>query len=412
MEAVPTPDSSATAMPRPPLITRQAVTRGSLAFVICRLLVTLIMAAAAWFFPPQLAQVQSSYQVVGFAGYYAYGGSLAERLALQPWYRWDTINYLLIAEHGYNATESTAVWPPLYPALISAFSALTGNPLLAALLVSNLAAWVFCILLYGYTARYFSPELAGNTLTWFLVYPAAFFLVAGYSEAVFLTPALLSLAAARERKWLWAALLATLAALVRNQGLLLALPFLIWMLQDGFWPQLRRWRWLLPRLAALATAPAAFAGHALYVKLILGLDWPWVTLAARWKIHTDWPWAGLWGNFLSLTVHASQVQFSPYSRALDLVFALLALALLALLFRRLPLAEWAYAAAAMLMFLSKVTDSMMTTSVARYLLSLHVLFIGLAMLVRGKALRLLLFAVFAFSQIFLLVYFEMWGFVA
>jgi hypothetical protein len=412
MEAVPTPDSSATAMPRPPLLTHQAVTRGSLAFMIYRLLVTLIMAAAAWFFPPQMDTVKENLNVSGLAGYYDYGSSLAERLTLQPWYRWDTINYLLIADHGYTEETFTVVWPPLYPWLIRIFTGLTSNPLLAALIISNLSAWVACVLLYGYTARYFSPNLADQTLFWFLVYPLAFFLVAAYSETLFLALALLSLTAARERKWLAAGICAALATLTRNQGILLTLPIFIWMAAE--WSGWSKWRArvILLRIFSLGLAPLAFCAHAVYVKFILGLQWPWSALASHWNIHTDLPWVGWWGDLISLLYTTDFVRYPPYSRLLDITLPVLALIVLVWIARRLPLAEWAYAAAAMLMFLSKVTDSMMTTSVARYLLSLHVLFIGLAMLVRGKALRLLLFAVFAFSQIFLLVYFEMWGFVA
>ena len=64
------------------------------------------------------------------------------------------------------------------------------------------------------------------------------------------------------------------------------------------------------------------------------------------------------------------------------------------------------------MFLTKVTVDVITVSVARYLVSVYILFIGLALLVKNKYLKMGLFFLFGVSQALLIAYFEMWGWVA
>jgi len=61
---------------------------------------------------------------------------------LGVWERFDTLWYLHIAREGYDR-PATAVFYPLYPALIRAISWLAHPPLLAALVVSTAASFFF-----------------------------------------------------------------------------------------------------------------------------------------------------------------------------------------------------------------------------------------------------------------------------
>lgn len=111
-------------------------------------------------------------------------GSPALRLLAAPWYRWDTVNYIEIAQNGYANPQNT-IWPPLYPLLIRGGLALGLHPLAAALLVSNAAALGFFWLLYRLAEREWDAALARHTLLAVVIFPTAFFLVAGYSESLF-----------------------------------------------------------------------------------------------------------------------------------------------------------------------------------------------------------------------------------
>jgi hypothetical protein len=109
-----------------------------------------------------------------------------------------------------------------------------------------------------------------------VAYPLAFFLVAPYTEGLFLGFAALSLYAARRGIWRWAALWAFLAGLTRPTGIVL-LPALGWELgrQRGWWTTIATWLralWHSEMRAVLMTrARAAIApGH-----------WRAVFLAAR-----------------------------------------------------------------------------------------------------------------------------------
>ncbi len=66
--------------------------------------------------------------------------------ALAVWGRWDAEHYIKIATDGYSGTEMAFF--PLYPLLIRAIGALTGNHLVAGLLISNVASFFSLQYLY------------------------------------------------------------------------------------------------------------------------------------------------------------------------------------------------------------------------------------------------------------------------
>ena len=123
--------------------------------------------------------------------------------ALGSWLRWDTICYLIIAETGYTVHAGLTVWPPLYPLLIRLVSFLVTPPLVGALVISSITTWLAFILLYVFIAESHGEGTARDTLFLYTVYPLAFFLVAGYTESLFLVLVIGSLMSARRKKWIW-----------------------------------------------------------------------------------------------------------------------------------------------------------------------------------------------------------------
>lgn len=62
------------------------------------------------------------------------------------------------------------------------------------------------------------------------LYPFSFFALGIYTESLFLLLCLLCMITARRQNWLWAGVWGALAALCRNQGLVLILPLLyLWL---------------------------------------------------------------------------------------------------------------------------------------------------------------------------------------
>ena len=78
--------------------------------------------------------------------------------ALAVWGRWDAEHYLHIAQTGYAGTE--VAFFPLYPFLIRLLSALIGNPLLAGLVISNIASFFGLLYCYRLVEHQYSRPVA------------------------------------------------------------------------------------------------------------------------------------------------------------------------------------------------------------------------------------------------------------
>ena len=148
------------------------------------------------------------------------------------WERFDALWFLRIADSGYYLTDQSAVFFPGYPLTIRAVSTiLGGHPLAAGLLISHLATFGSLVLLYFLSASEWGERVARRAVLYLAVFPTSFFLLAPYSEALFLFLVLLSLWAARRGKWEIAGLAGMGASGTRNLGVLLVLPLLTEALQ-------------------------------------------------------------------------------------------------------------------------------------------------------------------------------------
>ena len=166
--------------------------------------------------------------------------SSADALVIQlvsPLLRWDALYFLSIARDGYELEKQHAFYP-LYPAVVRAASGATSAllPLCPATsialtaLVLNQLLFVPCVLLlYSLVRRLSSARVALMSAALLVVSPATVFLVAPYTECVFL---LLSLCGFHlyERGWLLpASAVFALTAATRSNGVLYAV-FPCWTL--------------------------------------------------------------------------------------------------------------------------------------------------------------------------------------
>ena len=112
-----------------------------------RIVSSLLMAAFSWLFPlPDCADFSCS----ELTQQTLYQQSDYSRLFLSPWYRWDSIHYLDIAENGYSSENTeNSVWPLLYPFLIRSLSGVM-PPMQVALLLSTFSLFfpfIFCMIM-------------------------------------------------------------------------------------------------------------------------------------------------------------------------------------------------------------------------------------------------------------------------
>jgi hypothetical protein len=137
--------------------------------------------------------------------------------------RQDAIWFLRIASRGYAPTDGSAAFFPLYPLASKVVAFFTGgHPLLGATLVSNASLFGAMLVLYALVTLEYSEAHARKAVAYLAVFPTAFFLVAPYSESLFLLLSVSAFWFARRDRWALAALLALLAALTRSIGVVLA----------------------------------------------------------------------------------------------------------------------------------------------------------------------------------------------
>jgi hypothetical protein len=193
-------------------------------------------------------------------------GQWLQRAFVQPWIHYDAWNYIRIADHGYRLEDNTLSFHPLYPLLAVPFArALGGNIELALLVVSTLACVLLCVVFARYVAYSRGDELWRPACWFLLLGPLSFILLAPYTESTFLALAVASMFAMRRERWALAGIFGGLAALTRQQGLVLVLP-MAW----GLFQALRERRTRPWSIGALALIPLGYGIFIIYRVLVFG----------------------------------------------------------------------------------------------------------------------------------------------
>jgi len=340
---------------------------------------------------------------------------------VNPWFGWDTISYLGIAILGYRPDASIA-FMPLYPLLIRLTAPLFGgNYLLAALVLSTVLCVIVLILLYELFAQVTSQEVAREAVVMFLAFPTAFFLLAGYTESLFLVLVLLFWLLARRKQWLWAALVAGLATLTRLQGLVLS-AVLLWMMllslveqpAASFGGQLRQNVESVrrfPQKQVRSVPPAAWfailipplfsAVYQLWLKLA-GYGTIPEALHTYWRLETVPPWTG----FLLFLQRIPTAAFH-YMDWIDLILFTIILIASLIGLRRLEPAFSLYVWLTLAVLFTRGTPPHLLASYSRYFLVLFPLFLLPAQL--PKRYQRFTVLVLSFSLQILLVSIFLWG---
>ena len=205
------------------------------------------------------------------------------------WARWDSVWFLRIAEHGYNAASGAAsAFYPVYPLTVAGLGRVFfGHYVLAGILISLVAAFGSFLLLYQLTEERLGADGARRAVLYLAFFPFALFLQAVYSESLYLLLTLAAFALAERRRFLPAGLAAGLALLTRPTGIALlpALALLAW-----------RERHRLRALGSLAIAPLLFCAYPLYLWQAEGDPWAFVRAQRLWSRHLSpaGPFGGIW----------------------------------------------------------------------------------------------------------------------
>jgi hypothetical protein len=288
------------------------------------------------------------------------------RWVLDRFTYWDSFHFTRIAERGYlppGLPCCDQAFFPGYPLAIRVLSPLTGgNAMLAGILISLAAGTVAAVMLWQLAiAQGLGPRVAATAVVLLGVAPYGIFLVAVYSEALFLAVTVAAWWAAVTRRWWLAGALAAAATTVRVNGM-----FLVAALAVMYLVQMREDRRRRPNadLLALALPFAVLGAYFGYLRARTGAWNAWQAAQdAGWARRTAWPWTGLRAGWDAIA--SASAPDLVVSRWADLVSVVAGLLLLAVL---LWLRRWAEATYIALS-VGVLVCSTMITSAPRYTLT-------------------------------------------
>jgi len=351
---------------------RVAVTHALVVVVCLRVALGLIIALSAAYLPQQQGL------------HYVYQGS--GNVWLAGWARWDSEWYLDIAQYGYLARDELIAFYPLYPALVSIFAPLFGHDyVLSGVVVSTLAAFTAFFYLFKLVTEEFGEEMAGRTVLYTAIFPMSFFLLAVYSESLFLAVTVAAFYHARRGQWVFAGLAAFLAALTRSNGVLLVFPlaYEAWQQSGG---SFRGVLASLPRPAfdrvfGVIAAPIGALAWMLYLWSLVHDPLAYVHREAQF------PWWRVlslpWNTLVSGVQDVERSGLAPLMRAVNatnLAAGLLLIVASILAWRRLPRAYALYLAMTTMLLFSSVPATWPLESMPRFLVVIFPCFMLLAQL--------------------------------
>jgi hypothetical protein len=317
---------------------------------------------------------------------------------LAPGARWDSVWYVLIASHGYFSPASSNFFP-LYPLLVGLGTRVLGNALLAGIAISIGSMIMALMLLYRLALLDVGRPAARMTVMLVAAFPASLFFSAVYPTSLFLLLTIAAVYAARSEQWALAGLCGGLAAATRSNGILLLVVLaLIYLygprgrspLQDraGAW-----WRPRFPIKREIAWLALVPAGLALYLGYMLAKHG---APLAPFRAATD-NWGHSFGPPLSSAVEAigrlpgdvlallnrTTTPIGPgdpiswqFRNLFDVMFFALAVAGVAIAWRRVPRVYVIYALVQLAQVVSFPTAKEPMIGLPRYMLPMFPLFMG------------------------------------
>lgn len=312
------------------------------------------------------------------------------QVLLGPWAHWDGYWYLSIAQLGYVGRPLATAFFPLYPILIR----LMGGSVGSALLVSLTAFGVGMVLLYRLAAAELGPRAAWFTVLALAFFPTAFYFNAVYPESLVLALTLASLLWARSGRYGWAALTAALVSAASVDGVLLAVPLLLYLWRTH--QPYRRYAWVL-------AVPLGLLAYMFRLWQVFGSPLMFQSVQSNWGRRLTWPWDTIWsalknawinlGNFISIPhLFATGQPTTVISNVWNLAFFAFGVWLIVLAFRRLDRPIWWFCVLVLAVPFLDPSAGVPFMSMPRLLLAAPPLFIALGdwLSERSRALKIYL----------------------
>lgn len=203
---------------------------------------------------------------------------------------WDAAWYTKIAQYGYphriynEANGSRWGFFPGFPAAIRGTVEVTGLSYAhAGVLIGTIFGLTSVIAIWLAVREVFGPVIADRTVLLYVFFPAAYVLSMAYSEGLFLTAAAGCLFALSRRYWITASLLAALASVTRNTGVVLIVCVALVAV-----PVIVRERRMRP-LVAVLISPLGFLGWLVFSWRMTGTPLAFMKAEQVWdNSHFNW----------------------------------------------------------------------------------------------------------------------------
>ena len=295
---------------------------------------------------------------------------------LDMWTRWDARHFLEVAEFGYTDPRTdphATAFFPLWPLLIRALSATGLSPALAAMLLSAAASVVAVAYLYRLAGPQEQSGAGRRASLYLLFFPTAVFLVAPYSESLFLAGAIPAFYYARSGRWLVAGTFAAVAMGARAAGAFLLVGLLLEFVRRRDFSRAT----LLKGLAAGVVALLPLVAFAAYLWQVKGDPLYFLTdQRLGWGRDFSGPLEALRATWGATRVDAGEGALTNFVIGWRVEIAAVALGALAVVWALIK-REWGYAGF-MGTLLVALASSSIYLSVPRMLLSMFpiVLFVA------------------------------------
>jgi len=251
------------------------------------------------------------------------------------WNHWDAANYVRIAQFGYGSKFDLAFFP-LYPLLISGFGHLLGDwaYLASGMVISNIALLALMIVMYELAVDMGGEKVARRSVLYLCIFPAALFFFTAYNESLFILLIAGAFLAMRRQRWWLAGLLGFFAALTRNAGVLIVVPYLyeLWMSRERIMASRRNFVFGVFPIALVPLGVVLYAG---YCWLVSGDPLAFASVQSHWARSLSWPWQGIWQALFELFWNQPFGSFNQAHVLLDLSATLGFLALTVMGWRKL-----------------------------------------------------------------------------
>ena len=281
--------------------------------------------------------------------------------------RQDAAWFLRIATSGYAPGDGSAAFFPLYPLAVRVVGAVPGvGPLAAALIVGNVAFFGALVMLHALTRLELGAGAARRTILFCAFFPTAFFLLAPYTEPLFLLLSVSAFWFARRDRWVWAAVAGAGAAITRNVGVLLIVALAVEAVR-----QWRSGRLLLPRLTAATCVALGPLAYFSYWQIRFQTFWAPLDAQENWQRVPTLPLAAAW--------HAVRLAWRLQTWWLiDVLVVGVAIAGITIAAFRVPLTYTVYAALSVVIPMTFTYDQRPLTSVPRFMAVVFPAFWGFA----------------------------------